>query len=255
MLESHEEMGQKMKVVTSFNQRYYDHIGKDCVVSFLNCWPQDIKLTVYVEEFALDPHPRIEQIDFSKLDSDYLAFQSEELLGQGTKKFAKKAYSFIHAMHNTQSGWIVWLDADVISIQEQDADFWTNLLDDRYLSMYLGVVYYFDKNDQNEGRWLVPETGICAVNTSHPDFDRFRDEYTRRYHQRDFEGLRRTYDNDVFGAAVEATSDAEHFDLCKDLKKPYKTPLPHTILGSHLIHFKAKHSKAEYGKTQEADDQ
>ena len=41
----------------------------------------------------------------------------------------------------------------------------------------------------------------------------------------------------------------------KNLKftKKYKTPLRHTVLGDHLMHYKAKHSKAEY--IHEDDDQ
>jgi hypothetical protein len=50
----------------------------------------------------------------------------------------------------------------------------------------------------------------------------------------------------VFGAALLTVPKAEVFDLCKTFGKKYKTPLRHTILGDHLIHYKAKHSKAEY---------
>ena len=50
----------------------------------------------------------------------------------------------------------------------------------------------------------------------------------------------------MFGAALLSVPDASVFDLCATFKKSYKTPLRHTILGDHLIHYKAKHSKAEY---------
>jgi hypothetical protein len=84
------------------------------------------------------------------------------------------------------------------------------------------------------------------VNTQHPDFETFRAEYCRRYHDRDQSGLRRYYDNDVFGAALQIVPAAAVLDLCAGFKKSYKTPLRHTVLGDHLIHYKAKHSKAEY---------
>jgi hypothetical protein len=87
---------------------------------------------------------------------------------------------------------------------------------------------------------------VFAVNTQHADFSAFRAEYCRRYHERDQTGLRRYYDNDVFGAALLSVPDASVLDLCAKFKKSYKTPLRHTILGDHLIHYKAKHSKAEY---------
>jgi hypothetical protein len=133
-------------------------------------------------------------------------------------------------------------------------DLWTALLDAQHLSLYMGVNYTLDKSGK-EGAWLVPETGVFAVNTRHPDFAALRDEYCRRYRERDRSGLRRFYDNDVLGAAIQAVPGATHRDLCAGFLKPYKTPLPHTVLGRYLIHFKAKHSKAEYGQEPVAEDQ
>ena len=77
----------------------------------------------------------------------------------------------------------------------------------------------------------------------------------RRYRERDRRGLRRFYDNDVLGVAIQAVPNATHRDLCAGFLKPYKTPLPHTVLGKYLIHFKAKHSKAEYGQEPTDEDQ
>jgi hypothetical protein len=114
-----------------------------------------------------------------------------------------------------------------------------------HLSMYMGVTYYTNKSG-NPGTWLVPETGIFAVNTQHEDFAAFKAEYCRRYRERDHKDLRRFYDNDVFGAALSVVPNAVVLDLCSEFTKSYKTPLRHTILGDHLIHYKAKHSKAEY---------
>ena len=96
MLGTYEEMGKKMiQVITSFNQNYYDLIGKDSVSSFIKYWPEELKLTCYVEGFRLPEHERIQQIDFSELDPDYEKFQLEPDLNQSQKKFAKKAYSFM----------------------------------------------------------------------------------------------------------------------------------------------------------------
>jgi len=241
-------MGDKMiEIITSMNQRYYDLIGKDCVESFLKHWPQSLKLTVYVEEMALADNDRIKQISFTELEEDYVAFQEDPNCNQSEKKFAKKAYSIMHAMNNSKSDWIVWLDADVVSIADIPEGLWKALLDPQHLSLYMGVTYTSDKSG-NQGLWLVPETGVFAVNTRHPGFEKLRDEYCRRYRERDRSGLRRFYDNDVLGVAVQAVPEATHRDICAGFLKPYKTPLPHTVLGEYLIHYKAKHSKAEYSQ-------
>ena len=251
MLETYETMGNKMiEIITSMNQRYYDLIGKDCVESFLKHWPQSHKLTVYVEEMVLADNDRIKQISFTELEKDYTTFQEDPDCNQSEKKFAKKAYAVMHAMNNSKADWIIWVDADVVSIADIPEGVWTALLDPQHLSLYMGVTYSSDKSG-NKGNWLVPETGIFAVNTQHPGFQTLRDEYCRRYHDRDRTGLRRFYDNDVLGVAIQAVPDATHRDLCAGFQKPYKTPLPHTVLGEYLIHYKAKHSKAEYSQ----DDQ
>jgi len=204
-----------------------------------------MNLTVYTEHMSLAPHPRLRTIDFDQLDPDYARFQDDPNLNQSEKKFAKKAYCFMHAMQAVTAGWIMWIDADVISIDDQPLDLWQNLLVPRAATMYMGVNYVLDKQGQ-PGSWLVPETGVFAVNRDHVDFEQFRAEYCRRYHERDRTGLRRYYDNDVFGAALAHLRATDHADLCTGFAKPYKTPLPHTILGHYLIHYKAKHSKAEY---------
>jgi len=246
MLGTHAEMGNKMiQVITSFNQLYYDLIGKDSVDSFLEHWPKDLKLSCYVEGFEMPAHERVNQIDFSQLEADYFQYQLDTTLNQSMKKFAKKAYSFIHAMDNASANWIVWLDADVITTQSLPVELLQRVLRPDHLAMYMGVTYFTDKSG-NPGTWLVPETGIFAVNTQHADFATFRAEYCRRYRERDYADLRRFYDNDVFGAALSVVPTAAALDLCAGFKKGYKTPLRHTVLGDHLIHYKAKHSKAEY---------
>jgi hypothetical protein len=240
-------MGLKMiQVITSFNQLYYDLIGQDSVRSFLEYWPGNLNLTCYVEGFQMSAHDRVDQIDFAELDPDYAQYQLDSELNQSMKKFAKKAYSFMHAMHHSSAEWIVWLDADVITMQHLPVELLQRVLRPGHLAMYMGVTYWLDKSGTQAGEWLVPETGVFAVNTQHEDFAAFRAEYCRRYHERDQSGLRRYYDNDVFGAALQIVPDAAVLDLCAGFKKSYKTPLRHTILGDHLIHYKAKHSKAEY---------
>ena len=234
-----------IEVITSVNQRYWETIGEDCVNSWLAYWSTDFRLTVYVEEFQLPIHSdRITEIPFDQLPEDYWRLQAEPF-HDSIKRFAKKAYSFMHAMNHSKSRWIVWLDADVITQQRVSWATWRRLLDKNYLATYLGVTYTTDKQG-NPGRWLVPETGVFAVNQRHPDYAQFRAEYQRRYHERDHADLRRFYDNDVFGAALNSVPHAQVNDLCAGFAKPYKTPLKHTVLGPYLTHYKAKHSKAEY---------
>lgn len=241
-----------IEVMTSFDQRYWNLIGRDCVESWSRYWSDDFYLTCYVEGFRLDRcDDRVRQIDFDQLDPDYVRFQSETH-HDSIKRFAKKAYSIMHAMHHSDSHWVIWLDADVITQQAIGWAQWEPLLKNHYLATYMGVWYDTDKSG-NAGRWLIPETGVFAMNRAHQDFPKFRGEYCRRYHQRDKTGLRRFYDNDVLGAAINSVPDAVYNDICRDFVKAYKTPLRHTVLGPYLNHYKAKHSKVSYSRVAGAD--
>jgi len=186
----------------------------------------------------------VKQISFDNLDPQYHIFQHTKGIGGQERKFAKKAFSFIHAMYNSTADRIIWLDADVLTQKSLPKDLLLSVLPNYVLSTHMGVTYTTMK-DGTPGRWFVPETGFFAVNRLHEKFNDFRHLYRKRYVEHDSENLRRFYDNDVYGYVFESLS-AEGLDLCKDFIKPYKTPLKHTVLGPYLSHYKAKHSKADY---------
>jgi hypothetical protein len=236
----------KIEVITSFNDRYYNLIGKDCVKTWLQYWPKELTLTCYVEEFKLPDHPRIKQISFEDFKPEYYEFQ--KTADKQVKKFAKKAFSFIHAMENSTADRIVWLDADVLSVDQLPMNLLLSVLPDDVLSTHMGVTYTTTK-DGTPGRWFVPETGFFAVNTKHNLFSEFRKEYKRHYVERDHAMMRRFFDNDVYGYVFEKL-DAPGYDLCKDFVKGYKTPLRHTVLGPYIEHYKAKHAKDQFSTSE-----
>jgi hypothetical protein len=104
----------KIEIITSFNESYYNLIGKDCVSSWLKHWPKELSLTCYVEGFTLPPTERIKQISFDNLCKEYFEFQKSNE-NDRVKIFSKKAYSAIHAFENSDADYIIWIDADVIT--------------------------------------------------------------------------------------------------------------------------------------------
>jgi hypothetical protein len=240
----------KIEVITSFNQHFYDVIGRDAVRSWLQHWPQTLRLTCYVEQCKIPANDRTPTVDFDRFDDRYWQFQQDPLLKSRVKIFAKKAWSFMHAAQNSTADRVIWIDADVITTQTMCLEFLQSIMPDSVLSTHLGVTYETDGRGRS-GPWLVPETGFFAINRRHEKFQEFVDEYQRRYLHRDCADLRRFYDNDVYGAAL-TTVAATVLDLCAELKKSYKTPLRHTVLGSYLCHYKSKHNKAQYMNTLDA---
>lgn len=236
----------KIEVITSFHKPYFDLVGKDCIESWIKYWPKEIDFTCYVEDFEMPNYNEIKQIPFSKLDTEYFNFQNKEYK-LGTKKFSKKAFSFIHAMEHSNADRIIWVDADTVTLKPIPMPFLKLILPDDKLSTHMGV-HYDTRKDGSKGNWFVPETGFFSINTNHNLFPEFRKIYKSTYVNGDFNDLRRQYDNDVYGYGITKLN-APCNDLCSHFLKPYKTPLKHTVLGEYLFHFKAKHSKESIALT------
>ena len=233
----------KIEVITSFNRAYYDLIGKSAVESWLAYWPQELGLTCYVEEFTLPEQDRIRQIPFTELGFEYWLFMRNTERDR-VKIFAKKAYSIIHAFEHSTADRIVWLDADVITEKAIPLKTVQRLCPDDTLATFMGVTH--------DDKWFSAETGVFVVNRNHPEFKAFAARYREYYDRRIKDNIRRFYDGEVFGAVIkEFEPQAKFNDLCSDLKKNYKTPLKHTVLGPFLHHYKAKHSKDDFARQDE----
>lgn len=232
----------KVDIVTSFNQPYYDKIGKASVESWLKFWPSSLELTCYVENMALPKTLRIRQIDFDQLGNEYKTFQASDEKDR-VKTFAKKAYCVMHACNNTDADRVIWLDADVITNAEVPLEFVKDLCPKDSLATFMGV--------EHDG-WFSAETGIFVLNRQHTHFKSFVDRYQQRYNTHDKTDMRRFYDGEVFGAVVSEfiKQGVKFTNLCEEFNNGYKTPIKHTILGPYFAHHKSKSSKAGFVQDQ-----
>ena len=239
--------GVKIVAITSFDQHYYNTIGRECVATWLQYWPADCDLVCYTEEFDFDTDDtRIQKISFDQLPPEYFDFQASTQ-GDRVKTFAKKAYSIIHAFENITADRIVWVDADVVSKAMLPHAVLEQLCPEDTLATFMGVWHNMDRDDPNSELKFSGETGVFVVNPSHPGFAEFAARYRQYYDQRLSENLRRFYDGEVFGAVVKELEHKYKFrDLVAELKKAYNSPLKHTKLGQYLVHYKSKHSKDDF---------
>lgn len=237
-----------ISVITSFNEHYYNLIGKSSVDSFLKFWPADISLTCYVEEFTMPTaDSRINKITFDNLSKEYFVFQQDTRFKDRVKTFAKKAYSIIHALENNTADRIIWLDADVVSIKQLSVDMLLELCPDDALLSYMRVWHNKDKTDPTSEEIPSAESGFFIVNTKHPNFRNFSDRYREYYDNRLTAGLRRFYDGEVLGAvAKEFEAQCKIIDLCSVVEKKYNSPLRHLPIGRYIVHYKSKHSKNQF---------
>jgi hypothetical protein len=244
----------KIKVITSFDERYYNLIGKECVDTWLEYWPKELSLTCYVENFRLENTKRIEQIEFDQLPKEYFEFQ-ESKFNDRVKIFSKKAYSVIHAFENLEADRIIWVDADVITFDKIPLAFLENLCPDDTLATFMGVQHHKIKGDETSPLMFSGETGFFILNKNHKGFTEFSNRYKEYYNKRITKNLRRFYDGEVFGAVVEEFKDKyKFFDLASTTGKKAKSPLKYTELGKKYIrHYKSKHSKLDFTEDNSTD--
>jgi hypothetical protein len=224
----------KVTVITSFDQSYYDKVGKHCLETMLQYWDPNIHIVLYVEDFELFNNSRFVKVPFEDLDPDYFVFQKEKRKAS-EKTFAKKAYSIIHAMENIETDILVWLDADVVTKKHITKEFIESLIPEDKLSTHLGVWHHAIKHDETSPLMFSCETGFFALNKNHKHYDKFVKRYKERYVNREKEDLRRFYDGDVYGAVVKEFKEKEMNDINPGM---HKTPMSRSILKSYLVHFK-----------------
>ena len=153
--------------ITSMSQKYYDHVGKACIETFSQFWPQDITLYVYNEDIAIPKKTqRVEFIPWSVLSDDYNKFVNRTE-NEGAIKFAKKGYSIIHAMRNLRCDRLIWIDADTYTTKPIHTQLISLLSPSDVLSSHFGVLHEWP-SDQDPNRLSFScETGFFILNKTH----------------------------------------------------------------------------------------
>jgi hypothetical protein len=222
---------QKYAVITSMNQDYYDHCGRDMLRSFRATWGKNLQLYVYNEDgFRVKVKDAIPM--GWNLGEEYEAFQKRH----GNRKirvFSKKAFSVIHALEHLDVDRLIWLDADTICTEIIPTQLLEMLSPDDVLSSHFGVKHL------HEGKWYFScETGFFVVNRRHPQFQKFLDTYKHIYTQDDYTNLRRFYDGEVYGETVRRlqSQGAKMLELNPG---EHKTPISRSIIAPYVSHLKA----------------
>jgi hypothetical protein len=126
----------KYTVITTFNADGYAKYGQRMIQTFLQTWPVD--LVVYAEDCTVnETAPNLSVHDIAVV-SDLTAFKQQwqgvprangdvssdpvrskrKDAGKGFKwdavRFAHKVYSIFHCAKNTNTDWLIWMDADTV---------------------------------------------------------------------------------------------------------------------------------------------
>lgn len=228
----------KYAAITSVSQDYYDHCGKACIESFSAFWPEDIELYVYNEDMEKPKKKKhVTYVPWSEL-KDFPAFAARTENGH-VVKFAKKAFSIIHALENIQCDKLIWIDADTVTTREVPKMFLDMIAPDDVLSTHFNVRHPWPSDTDPSRMSISCETGFFIFNKNHPMAGKMAARY-KEYYMKDLGyNLRRFYDGEVYGAVAQemVREGVKMLDLNPDID--IKTPMPRSLIAPYINHMKA----------------
>ncbi len=239
--------------ITSMTQAYYEQKGgKKCVESFIENWPEDVRLVVYWEGPG---RPReSERVKWARMDEvehltdfhdaiSYFPLMSGNLGSAGYNieydaRMCRAGLIHAHAM-KTIGGKVFWIDADTLTHSKIPESFLDEILPDDKLCCCL------------MRECFNTETGFLGMNADHP----LAEQWVKIWQGVFVSGLIFTqkgwHDNWGFDLARQYLEAPEAFnDLAKDL--PYGTmhPFVNSCLGAYMDHMKGQRKN---GKSRKED--
>jgi len=210
---------------------YFNLIGRHMLTSWLTYWPADFSIIVYTEDTIDFDHPRVIFESLDSMETAYHDFQASPMkLEKRTKTFAKKAWPIMKHLHNN-SGKLIWLDADVITHNYVTEQWLDHLMLPEHFSAHLGVP---------QSEYYSVETGFFIINLENQFKNNFLNEYQRIYYEKDFTGIKKPFDGDVFGKVITFLKNRPGFSF-RELNVKYKTRLSpfDYVFRSRMKHYKA----------------
>jgi hypothetical protein len=220
------------QIITGMSQNYYDLVGRYMIESWLAYWPKEFILNIYTEDNLSLSHPRINIISLDTMGEEYHKFQNENLLklNDRTKIFAKKAWPIMKNLEEN-SGKLLWLDADVVTVGEVTKDWLDSLLEKKDFSAHFGVY---------QSEFYSVETGFFIIDRENRFKEEFLNRYKRIYYERDFSDMKKPFDGDTFGKVIRDMKETKGFhyhelNLNFDKLSPFNGTFKHK-----MVHLKAK---------------
>ena len=232
--------------VTSLNQEYWDSTSKVNLQSWAEHLPKDVKIVLYSED-NIDTgavHSRILYKNLYEASPELVAFKEKHKdnahyngrIGhkqEGTTKafkwrgikFAHKTFAIFEEAKVQDSGWLVWLDADVLMHTEMTHEFMDKLFPKHKAISYLGRPNEYD------------ECGLVGYNLDNPiarDFiNKFEDQYLTG-----LDDLRETHDSWVFFQLRLSYEDQEPFWDLNPNPINAKSPFNNSGINQVMVHTK-----------------
>jgi hypothetical protein len=229
--------------VTTMNKDYFDNIGYQMIESYIKYWPKHINLYVYLEDFELPYTERnIITLDISeKCNPNMQSFINDTK--KSMRKFAYKAYAWMHACKTLPQDTLIWLDADTETIDNVEETFLDTILPNNELIAYM----YAPGEIITRSGEKVPadnaETCIFFYNNKHAYANQFMQRYEHIYESRELHDKYRFGKPHDTWATIDCVKWADENGIETVNLHPTKknrTPLKKTVLVDYFTHAKGK---------------
>ena len=242
----------KFSVVTTFNGEAYNVYAKKMLLSFDKFWPKEIVLHAYYEDMQSpykDFSPKINFYNFNTLVEDWYKFKKNFYFQELNKpdkgvnsfykysaaKFAHKVYAIKKQFLYNNSDYLIWLDSDVVTLQEIPLSFFESLIKQECYFSYLG------RDHIN----FHSEAGFMIFNTKHKFHEIFWKLMSKMYDEGDLFKEKEWHDSYIFDVVrlrLEQES-LKNLNIINLGLKQSNDPLnvfDMSVLGNYMTHFKGK---------------
>ena len=241
-----------IEVLTTFHKAGWDQYGKRMVKTFLEYWPEDIKIHLYCENVGTGlNHPRVVEHDIFKTCpflTEFLAINNNEY-NNGIRdrkrdfkydaiKFCYKVFAQCHRIKNSKADTLIFIDADTVTFAKPPMDKIQKLLPKDNFTAYIGR--------PNNNKLPFAETGYIMYDLKHGHTKDFADVFEDLYTSGKIFGLEYQVDCFTYDTARRIT-EQNHGAKSNDITGPAglgkKHPFVNTILGTFMDHLKGDDRK------------
>jgi predicted O-methyltransferase YrrM len=238
---------QTVTVTTSMHPAGYEEYGRRFIDTFEPRWPDNYRLRVYAEGFALQPgSARTTVLDLLQAVPEISEFRErfgDKPQARGTMpdggynyrfdavKFANKSFATAHAARSCGTRFLVWLDADSVTLRTVPRDLVSSLIGEETFVAYFGREFKHT------------ETGFLAFDLSRPNAAEFFDTVRKIYLSGEVFRLREWHDCEVFDAARTVLSAQGRITSRNLSSGGTAHPIANSVLGEYIDHLKGPDRK------------
>lgn len=240
---THKKRLNPIKFITTFSKSGYHVYGKRWIETFIEMTGEyeNITAEIFVDGMdARDVHSNEKVKVYNYHDSITQHSQWEKLFLSETSKtyswlidscikFSFKSFVMMHALRNTDEGYVIWLDGDC-EIINNNYDTWPeNILENKFMAC------------QREKGETHVETGVVVFDSEHKDKNKFLETFESLYMiPEKFNSFDQLFDGFVVGRTLD-TTDVSYVDLNKEygldgIQSDPSSTFLHPEIKSRFIH-------------------